>query len=234
MRGPRGASYYSHWRSSFTELYPLFNSSGSRDSSEDEDTDEEIIQASRGRANQEKPLQQINGTLQHAHSSSLSARNPSPKGTSSGDSTVSGHTSIAKTRTFARSRSPAVVRNTTNLMTVSKSQRHMSPSVARNLRPNGVVPLAQHTVLPARIMLQLRFPLTQRALTFTIDARKLGESALLLISLLWAAHRISSYPTTDLPFVTNPDTNNQQALRKTFLIFRSWHLWFWPCLVSIQ
>ncbi|KAF9048592.1 hypothetical protein BJ165DRAFT_1526030 [Panaeolus papilionaceus] len=93
----------------------------------------------------------------------------------------------------------------------------MSPSVARNLRPNGVVPLAQHTVLPARIMLQLRFPLTQRALTFTIDARKLGESALLLISLLWAAHRISSYPTTDLPFVINPDTNNQQALQLVIL-----------------
>ncbi|PPR02605.1 hypothetical protein CVT24_002176 [Panaeolus cyanescens] len=102
-------------------------------------------------------------------------------------------------------------------MTIPKSHRRMSPSVARNLRPNGVAPLAQRTVLAARVMLQLRFPLTQSTLTFTIDARKLGESVLLLISLIWAAHRISTYPTSDLPFTINPDTNNWQALQLVML-----------------
>lgn len=45
-----------------------------------------------------------------------------------------------------------------------------------------------------------------------MDGRKLGESLLLLGSLIYAALHISSYTTPQIPFIVSPHTNPWLAI----------------------
>ncbi|KAF8150767.1 hypothetical protein B0H34DRAFT_801693 [Crassisporium funariophilum] len=199
-------------------------SSGSRCSSEDE-SDDDLPTDLRGRAFSEKSLQNGNGGPR-GHASTSILRKASPHGTSSGDSTVSGR-GIRGTRTsFTRSRSPSAIRSSNNLKTLPKFRRHMSPSVSRTARQNTASSESRN-VLSANCHLQLRFPLGSSSLNFIIDTRKLGESLLLLLSLLSAAYIISSYPTPTIPYITNLEANQWRAFELQILSFVSFIYLVW-------
>ncbi|KAF8199644.1 hypothetical protein BJ912DRAFT_1020220 [Pholiota molesta] len=159
-------------------------SSGSHCSSDDE-TDNEVPSDLRGRAYSQKILQNADSSSRFKSSSK---RRQSPHENSSGDSTATATAKRTQKRTtFARSRSPATLRAPNTMKSLN---RHISPAVARsNVRqtpahsePKYILPSELHT-------------------------RKLGESLLLLISLLYAARCIAQYPTPEIPFIRTFDTH---------------------------
>ena len=171
-------------------------SSGSRYSSDDEESDDGLPSDLRGRAFSEKGLH--NGENSKYVTST---RRPSPRGNSSGDSTATatGRAKSTKKRTFTRSRSPAVL----CVPNIKSHHRHLSPTVHRN--PRKI--LGPRHFLAAECCFLLRFPFSSLAWTFSIDARKLGESLLLLCSLLFAAYHITTFPTPKKSFIVNPDAH---------------------------
>lgn len=168
-------------------------SSGSRYSTDDE-TDDDLPIDSRGRV-YSNSLQNGNGNGGPNNRSSPSTlRKLSPNGTSSADSTGTG---VCKTRTsFTRSHSPSV-RAPLNMKPPPKSNRHTSPSQPHEPR----------TYLAAEFRLQLELPLGLPSCTFAMDKRKLGESVLLLLSLLYSASHIRNYSTPDVQFTGNADAS---------------------------
>ena len=168
-------------------------SSGSRYSTDDE-TDDDLPIDSRGRV-YSNGLQNGNGGPNN-HSSLSTLRKLSPNGTSSADSTGTG---VCKTRTsFTRSRSPSL-RAPLNLKPLPKSHRHTSPSLRQTHEPR--------TYLTAECRLPLGLPLGLPSCTFSMDKRKLGESILLLLSLLYSVSHIRSYSTLDVQFTGNADAS---------------------------
>lgn len=164
-------------------------SSGSRYSSDDE-TDDDLPIDSRGRV---YSVSLQNGNAGNGgpnnHSSPSTLRKLSPNGTSSADSTGTG---VCKTRTsFTRSHSPSL-RAPLNMKPSPKSHRHTSPSQPHEPR----------TYLTAEFCLPLGLPLGFSC-TFLMDKRKLGESLLLLLSLLYSACHIGNYSTPDVQFTGN-------------------------------
>jgi len=172
-------------------------SSGSRYSSDDDESDDGLPSDLRGRAFSEKGL--------HSGENSRytnSTRRPSPRGNSSGDSaaTATGRAKLTKKRTFTRSRSPAVLRVPPS---INSHHRHLSPTVHRSPRRIS----GPRHLLAADFRFLLRFPFSSLTWTFSIDARKLGESLLLLCSLLLATYHIRTFPTPKISFIANPDTH---------------------------
>lgn len=179
---------------------PVHVSSGSRCSTDDE-TDDDLPSDSRGRVYSQ--VQNGNGGPNN-RSSPPTLRRLSPHGTSSADSTGSNRNGVRKSRTsFTRSRSPNATRASLNLKPSSKPHRHLSPSVPRNVRQTQ----EPRTLLNAECRLQLKFPLGLSYYNFSMDNRKLGESLLLLLSLLYSASHIRSYTALDVPFVANPSAS---------------------------
>ena len=165
-------------------------SSGSRYST-DIETDDDLPIDSRGRV-YSNSLQNGNGGPKNSSSPST-LRKLSPNGTSSADSTGTG---ACKTRTsFTRSHSPSL-RAPLNLKPPTKSNRHTSPSLPHEPR----------TYLAAEFRLPLGLPLGLPSCTFSIDKRKLGESVLLLLSLLYSASHIRNY-SPDVQFTGNADAS---------------------------
>lgn len=177
-------------------------SSGSRYSTEDE-TDDDLPSNSRGRV-YSSSLQNGNGNGCPKNPSSPSTlRKLSPNGTSSADSTGTNKNRVGRNRTsFTRSRSPNL-RASLNLKPAPKLHRHISPSLPRNVRQTP----ESRPFLAAEYRLQLRFPLGLSSCNFSMDKRKLGESLLLLFSLLYSASHIRSYSTLDLPFAANANAS---------------------------
>ena len=156
-------------------------SSGSRCSTDDE-SDDNLPIDSRGRV---YSISLQNGNASNGGpdncSSPSTLRKPSPNGTSSADSTGTG---VCKTRTsFTRSHSPSL-RAPLNMKPPPKSYRHTSPSQPHEPR----------TYLAAEFRLGLP------SCTFSMDTRKLGESLLLLLSLLYSASHIRNYSAPDVQF----------------------------------
>lgn len=193
-------------------------SSGSRSSTDDE-TDDDLATDSRGRV-YSNSLQ--NGTGGPKISSSPSTlRKLSPHGTSSADSTGTNWNGGIKARTsFTRSRSPNVLRAPLNPKPATKSHRHMSPSLPRNVGQTH----EPRTLLAAECRLQLGLPLGLSYCNFSMDNRKLGESLLLLFSLLYSASHIRSYSTPDVPFAANANAN----------AWRSWGNYIFSFKISTQ
>ena len=165
-------------------------SSGSRYSTDDE-TDDDLPIDSRGRV---YSISVQNGNAGNGgpnnRSSPSTLRKLSPNGTSSADSTGTG---VCKTRTpFTRSHSPSL-RAPLNMKPPPKSHRHTSPSQPHEPR----------TYLAAEFRLSLGLPLGLPSCTFSMDKRKLGESLLLLLSLLYSASCIRNYSTPDVQFTDN-------------------------------
>ena len=172
-------------------------SPGSRYSTDDE-TDDDLPIDSRGRV-YPNSLQNGNGGPNN-HSSPSTLRKVSPNGTSSPDSTGTG---VCKTRTsFTRSHSPSV-HAPLNLKPLPKSNRHTSPSRPWNVRQTQ----EPRTYLAAEFRLPLVLPLGLPSCTFSMDKRKLGESVLLLLSLLYSASHIRNYTTPDVQFTGNADAS---------------------------
>ena len=168
-----GSSRCSNFPSSICYAHNTF-SAGSRCSS-DEETEDETPSELRGRAyTQTRRLH--NAVDATSKNTSILFRDTS-QGRSSGDS--GGNNG----RKFTRSRSPAIIRATSNLKVSAKSLRNMSPSTARAHRLGSDI----FTVLPSTLEFQLNFPFISRAWVFSVDWRKFGESALLFLSLLYAA-----------------------------------------------
>jgi hypothetical protein len=168
-------------------------SSGSRYSTDDE-TDDDLPIDSRGRV-YSNSLQNGNGGPNN-RSSPSTLRKLSPNGTSSADSTGTG---VCKTRTsFTRSHSPSL-RAPLNLK--PPLNRHTSPSQPWNVRQTH----EPRTYLAAEFRLPLVLPLGLPSCTFSMDKRKLGESVLLLLSLLYSASHIKVYSTPDVQFTGNAD-----------------------------
>ena len=168
-------------------------SSGSRYSTDDE-TDDDLPIDSRGRV-YSNSLQNGNGGPNN-RSSPSTLRKLSPNGTSSADSTGTG---VCKTRTsFTRSHSPSLCAPL-NLKPLPKSHRHTSP------QPWNIEP---RTYLAAEFRLLVGLPLGLPSCTFSVDKRKLGESVLLLLSLLYSASHIRNYPySTDVQVTGNADAS---------------------------
>jgi hypothetical protein len=172
-------------------------SSGSRYSTDDE-TDNDLPTDSRGRGYSDS-LQNGNGGPKN-RSSPSTLRKLSPNGTSSADSTGTNRNGVGKTRiSFTRSRSP----NLRVPRPAPKLHRHISPSLPRNVRQTH----EPRTFLAAECRLLLGFPLGLPSCTFSMDKRKLGESILLLLSLLYSASHIRSYSTPDVPFAANANAS---------------------------
>lgn len=135
------------------------------------------------------------------------SRRRSPHSNSSGDSKPNASSRYQHTRrtSFTRSRSPAVSRNPTNQKVSNKMN---SPNLTR---------YHKKTLLPGDCRFHLRFPLTTFTWTVSIDCRKLGESLLLLASVLFAASRISSYPTPKIPYIVSKNSNRLIARRNDCL-----------------
>lgn len=131
------------------------------------------------------------------------ARRRSPHSNSSGDSRSNASSRYQQTRrtSFTRSRSPAVLHNPTNQKVSNKLN---SPNMAK---------YQKRTSLPGDCYLCLRFPLTTFTWTISIDCRKLAETLLLLASILYAASRISSYPTPQIPYIVSKNGNQLIARR---------------------
>lgn len=194
MQGLQGQIQFSSYANAHLDNV----SSGSRYSSDDDESDDGLPSDLRGRAFSEKGLH--NGENSKY---STSTRRPSPRGNSSGDSaaTATGRPKSTKKRTsFTRSRSPAVLRTPAN---VNSHHRHLSPTVHRNPRKL----FGPRHLLAAEFSFLLQFPFSSLAWTFSIDARKLGESLLLLSSLLLVAYHITTFPTPKVTFIVNPDTH---------------------------
>jgi len=177
----------------FCYAYITF-SAGSRCSS-DEETEDETPSELRGRAyTQTRRLQ--NAVDATSKNTSILVRDTS-QGRSSGDS--GGNNG----RKFTRSRSPAIIRATSNLKVSTKSLRHMSPSTARAHRLGSDL----FTVLPSTLEFQLHLPFISRAWVFSVDWRKFGESTLLFLSLLYAATILSSIEPPKSAMSQPVDTN---------------------------
>ena len=169
-------------------------SSGSRCSTDDE-SDDNLPIDSRGRV---YSISLQNGNASNGGpdncSSPSTLRKPSPNGTSSADSTGTG---VCKTRTsFTRSHSPSL-RAPLNMKPPPKSYRHTSPSQPHEPR----------TYLAAEFRLPLELPLGLPSCIFAMDKRKLGESALLLLSLLYSASHIRNYSTPSMQLTGNADAS---------------------------
>ena len=193
MQGLQGQLQFSSYANAHSDNV----SSGSRYSSDDDESDDGLPSDLRGRAFSEKGLQNSENSKY-----TTSTRRPSPRGNSSGDSaaTATGRTPSTKKRTFTRSRSPAVLRVPTNIKSL---HRHLSPTVHRN--PRKI--FGPRHLLAADFRFLLRFPFSSLTWTFSIDARKLGESLVLLCSLLLAAYHITTFPTPKVLFIANSDTH---------------------------
>ncbi|CAA7266925.1 unnamed protein product [Cyclocybe aegerita] len=100
----------------------------------------------------------------------------------------------------------------------------MSPIVVRNPRQGVQQPW---NLLPAASSFRLRVPLSSTTWNFSIDTRKLGESMLLLISLLCAAHYISTCPTPKIPSVPIPNTHTWLAIELQVLSSASFVYLIW-------
>lgn len=142
-------------------------------------------------------------------------RNRSPHGNSSGDSTATVTKKHKEKRTtFARSRSPAILRASNNSKATLRN-RHLSPAVSRNPRHN-LSNLASQNFLTSSCRIRLPLPLSSSSLVFSIDSRKLGESILLLGSLLYAAYHTTTYPSPIIPLITTAETHKWLALGNNF------------------
>jgi hypothetical protein len=185
-------------------------SSGSRCSTDDE-TDDDLPTDSRGRV-YSNGLHNRNGGPKNPSSPST-LRKLSPHGTSSGDSTGTNRNGARKTRTsFTRSRSPNGLRAPLNLKPSQKLHRHLSPSLPQNVRQTH----EPQTLLAAECHLQFRFPPGFLYCNFSMDNRKLGESLLLLLSLLYSAFRMGSYLTPDVPFAANANPSTWRSYGNCF------------------
>lgn len=162
-------------------------SSGSRPSSDDETEDDDFPNESRGRPYVPKNVQPTNRATSNHRTSSIRRR--SPKGTSSGDSTATPRR-VPRRTSFARSRSPAVLRTPTT----KSSNRLNSPIGTRTFR---------RTILRTDVQFQLRFFLTKFVWSFSIDSRKAGEGLILLASLFAASLCVSSHTIPITPYVLN-------------------------------
>ncbi|KAF9484335.1 hypothetical protein BDN70DRAFT_910722 [Pholiota conissans] len=190
-----------------TSYHAGSSSSGSRNSSDDE-TDNDVPSDLRGRAYSQKTLQNIDSGSRFKSSSK---RRSSPHDNSSGDSTATASATAKRAHrrmSFTRSRSPATLRVPTTLKSL---HRHISPAVSRsNGRQTSVLSEPLY-FLSSEIRLLLNVPFSSWSWTFAIDTRKLGESLLLLMSLLYAAHCVARYPTPKIPFIRSVDTHTWLA-----------------------
>lgn len=203
MQGLPGALFTNYERAARLILANI--SSGSRYSS-DEESDDDMPSDLRGRAYLQKNIKSNSVDVDS------SKRRPSPHEGSSGDSAATAKARHSHKRTsFTRSRSPAVLRAPTSMKSLN---RHLSPIVVRN-NPRQISDLAEpQSLLPAGLRFQLRVPLSSWTCLFCIDTRKLGESLLLLISLLCASYCIAGYPTPNIPLLLNPETHVWLAFGK--------------------
>lgn len=184
-------------------------SAGSRTSSDDETDDDDFsTDLLRGRTHLQKGVQ-----TQHQEQSSLSVkqtsspaatRRRSPHSNSSVDSKSNVSTRYRHTRrtSFTRSRSPAVSHNPTNPKVLISSNSTF---------------LRKRTILPCDCRVHLRFPWTTFTWTISIDYRKLGESLILLASLIYAAACISNYPTPEISYIVDRNSNRLISRRNNFL-----------------
>jgi len=172
-------------------------SSASRSSSDDSETEDELPSTFRGRAfSQNEPKSSPHGNLRATSRSSIRRRR-SPIGGSSGDSAGSGSALLGPRIPFTRSRSPAV-----NSKPLSRSNRHLSPSLSRTTRNRtGTVVLEPDIVFPRMLEFRFRFLPTPWAWTFSADMRKCGESWIILGAILYGTFSLSNFPhvrTSDL------------------------------------
>ncbi|KDR78911.1 hypothetical protein GALMADRAFT_64608 [Galerina marginata CBS 339.88] len=63
----------------------------------------------------------------------------------------------------------------------------------------------------------MRVPLSSLTLSFSIDNRKLGESIILLASLLFSAYKLTRYPTPNIPILANQNTHTWLAIELQIL-----------------
>lgn len=195
MQDPRGTRSVVFLDLCVCEFYVRLCSAGSRSGSDDE-TDDDDVSADilRGRRAQ-TPAQEPTPP------SPVAARRRSPHSNSSGDSRPNRYQHTRRT-SFTRSRSPAVLHNPT------------SQKVSNKLNSPNVVKYQKRTSLPGDCYLCLRFPLTTFTWTISIDCKKLAETFILLASILYAASRISHYPTPQIPYIVSKTGNQLIARRK--------------------
>lgn len=162
-------------------------SSASRTSSDDSETEDELPGTFRGRAFSQNGVKgSPNGHLK-ARSPSSIRRRRSPAGPgpgSSGDST--GGSGLLSSRTFTRSRSPAVI-----YKPLSRVHRHLSPSLSHRNRTGSLEP---DIVFPRMLEFRFRFPPTPWVWAFSADMRKCGESWVILGAVLYGTCALSKLP----------------------------------------
>ncbi|PFH53106.1 hypothetical protein AMATHDRAFT_39008 [Amanita thiersii Skay4041] len=178
------------------------SSSASRSSSDDE-TEDELPVASRGRTFSTTTARR--GSVRANDSKKPpSLRQSSPHVHSSGDSTS---TALPPGRSvFTRSRSPAVVRPSLAAKLAPRSPRPLCPTLARFTRPKSL--LSEPIVLlPSEAQLRIPVPFVGCHWSLNLDVRRFAESMLLLCSLLYAVFKISEHTPPTFPGLPPVDIN---------------------------
>lgn len=184
-RGRQGVLFFC--LSKNVDLTPLSSSASGSSTEDDDDTDSAASQQDRGRSNSHnglstgfretltrrvmRPTQRLN--VQQTNTSSVKSDRSSPNVRASGRTP------------FTRSRSPAVYHPVDINNTLP--HRSLSPSVFSRYRQISAV----RGMLPEALHFRICIPFTCIALAIHMDARKAGESLLLLGSLFYAAYRLS-------------------------------------------
>ena len=183
------------------EILTRLCSSESRLTSDDETDDDFSTNLSRGRPHSQRKVQ-VQQEPGSKHTASPLARRRSAHSTSSCDSKSNPSRYHHTRRTsFTRSRSPAVLPNPTN------------SKFSNKLNSPNLTGYRKWMLLPGDCRLYLRLPLTTLTWTISIDCRKLGETFLLLVSLLYAGSRISTHSTPQIAFIVSKNSNELIAKR---------------------
>jgi len=116
-----------------------------------------------------------------------------PQAGLSGDFTSDAINITSNNPSFTRSRSSASARQPIHLL-ASRTRCHVSPMNTEVMKQRTSDPI---TLFPAFLDLRLHFPFTSWTFTINVDLRKLGESVLLLGTLVHAVSHLESFPEVD-------------------------------------
>lgn len=160
--------------------------SSSASGSSDDETEDEI---SRGRSASHKSSMDettnlVKRTSVHGHG---------PQAGLSGDFTSDAINITPNNPSFTRSRSSASARQPIHLL-ASRTRCRVSLMNTEVMKQRTSDPI---TLFPAFLDLRLHFPFTSWTFTINVDLRKLGESVLLLGTLVHAVSHLESFPEVD-------------------------------------
>jgi len=166
----------------------LSHLSSSASGSSDDETEDEMSNFSRGRS---ASLRFPDKTTKLAKR--ISAQWQGSQAGSSGDSTSDAMNLTPDSLSFTKSRSSASAPQPIHLL-ASRTRRYASPMNSDTIkrRASGPFPL-----FPAFLDFRICFPFTSWAFTIDMDLRKLGESVLLLGTLVLAVSYLESFPEVD-------------------------------------